>query len=243
MLKGLFTSAGGMVQNIFEQQQSSNNLANVNTAGFKKDFAYLQEKINAELQKDQLRTSEDGMLIAKDKVYTNFQQGKIVPTNNTLDVAINGNGFFVVNSDEGERYSRNGQLKLNNNGLLVTNTGDPVQGEGGNITIDGSEIFINDKGAIYVDGDIVDTLRLTDFADKKELKKVGASLYKATDKAQVIPASDYAIKQGAYEGSNVNIIKEMVNMIDVQRTYEANSKVLTTLDESLRKIVNEVGKY
>lgn len=231
-----------MIQTQFEHEHIVNNIANVNTAGFKKDYAYVQKELQYDFANDQLRASQDGFLAKTDQVYTHFEQGKIIPTGNIFDVAIHGEGFFSVNTENGLKYTRNGQFSLDNGGRLVDNTGNPVQGDAGDIVIDGNEVFINDRGEIFVDGELVDSLQVVNITDKQKLTKQGDSLYQAGEDAEIAPAEEYVIKQGSYEGSNVNTVTEMVKMIDLQRTYESNSKVLTTLDETLRKLVNDVAK-
>lgn len=244
MVKGLFTAAAGMIQRLHEQEVTSNNMANVNSTAFKKDLAYHSDVINPDLAL-QLRNGKGDFIADKSYTVTDHLQGKIVPTGNPLDVALNGSGFFAVSTVDGEKYTRDGAFKLNEEGTLVTSAGYPILGDGGEISVDtinGSSISISETGEISVNGEAVDTLKVVDFEKPYALAKSGESLFTAKQGAVTIEPEMFSVKQGYTEGSNVNIVQNMVNMIDIQRGYESNSKTLTSIDQSIRKLVNDVGK-
>lgn len=241
MIKGLYRAAGGMEQRMFEMDAISNNIANVNTTGYKKDSGFLNELIDTQLSL-QVRNGEGNFIADNSYTVTDYSQGKLIPTGNPLDMALSGEGYFVVQTDQGERYTRNGNFKLNANSQLVTNNGELVMGNGGPIAIEGDELVIGTNGQIYVDGEEVNTVRVVNFDKPYTLRKVGDSLFENYQGIPVREADNYGIEQGFKEGSNVNMVMTMANMLQVQKNYDSNSKVLTTTAEVLRKLATEVGK-
>lgn len=166
-------------------------------------------------------------------------------TGNNGDFAIAGNGFFTVQGTNGENtFTRNGNFSVDPQGYLITNNCGRVMGFDGPIKIPpGKQYDVNDRGIVTVEGQQVGRLRITEFGDLNELYKVGTSSYKPKDSTNVGQiSSSPQIKQGFLEGSNVNIIGEMVQMMDIQRAYESNEKVLQAEDQMLQKAINEVGK-
>ncbi|PID30176.1 MAG: flagellar basal-body rod protein FlgF [Candidatus Cloacimonadota bacterium] len=242
MVKGLLISSGGMSQRIYEQDIIANNLANVNTAGFKKSGGFLKNLIDSKLSLE-VRNDKGDFRGKNSYSFADFSNGEIISTGNPLDIAISGKGFLSITTEDGEAFTRNGNLKLNSNGVLVDTSGNPVNGQGGEIVINGDKIIVSPIGDIIVDGEIVDTLKIVDFENPNELSNIGENLYKNINNLPQTPPEDYTIMQGYLEGSNVNSVKSMVDMIAIHRNYDTNSRVMTTTDESLRKLVNEVGKY
>ena len=179
-----------------------------------------------------------------DEIRTDFTQGHLDPTGNSTDLAIKGNGFFAIDVNGEERYSRDGSFTLNSEGYLVNKDGHKVLGEKGFIKIEGKNISINEIGEILLDGSIVDKLKLVDFEDYKALRKEGDSLYTALNDDWPDNAKEFSgvVNQGFLEGSNVNSIKEMVDMISMLRSYEANQRLIKAHDELLGRAVNDVGK-
>jgi flagellar basal-body rod protein FlgG len=187
----------------------ANNLANADTAGFKKDV----------LSFDHLLTTHQE---------ANLDQGNIRHTDNALDLALSGKGFFKVNTPDGIRYTRNGKFYLNAEGQLTTTAGDSVLGEGGPITIEGTDVAVDDSGRISVDGSEVDTLDTY-------------CLYTGDDGEGPRP-QETSVKQGYIEQSNVIVTQEMIEMIETLREFESYQKVLQTFDETDAKVINDVGK-
>ncbi|HHY78354.1 MAG TPA: flagellar hook-basal body protein, partial [Clostridiales bacterium] len=177
-------------------------------------------------------------------VVTDFTQGSLSPTENPLDVAISGSGFFTVETENGERYTRDGSFSLNADGYIVTKDGHMVLGENGYIQINGNDIRIDEKGNIYSGGELIDRLKLVDFQDYSALMKEGSNLYTIISEEWMgqEKAFESTIKQGFIEGSNVNAVKEMTDMITMLRSYEANQRLIRAHDELLEKAVNEVGR-
>ncbi|MFH1625981.1 MAG: flagellar basal-body rod protein FlgF [Pseudomonadota bacterium] len=237
----------------------ANNLANVNTVGFKGDrptFKVTSDDSPESSQRDSLMRSIatnplslslsqlNRLMVTFGGTRTDFSPGMIKETGNQLDLALQGEGFFSIKSPQGIMYTRNGSFTLGPQGKLLTQEGLPVLGENGEITIDGSDISITADGTILVGGSEVGKLRIVDFQRPYPLNKIGSSLFSlSTGPNKEVAAKDVKVKQGFLEMSNVNIVKEMVLMIDVHRAYEAYQKVIEAVfDTTTYKTVNEVGR-
>ncbi len=180
----------------------------------------------------------------KARLNTDFSQGHVQRTENKLDLALGDEGFFKVSTPDGIRYTRDGNFTLNNQGVLINQEGFPVQGNNGEVSINGENIQINKAGDITVDGVAVDTLSVVTFEDLNKLEKQGADLFVYTGDAEVDEQEPelFSVNQGALEGSNVQVVDEMVTMIDHHRMYETFQKMMMTFDEVDGKAITEVGK-
>lgn len=246
MIRGIYTGASGMLAEAMRTDVISNNLANVNTAGFKKDVAVMKDfgsmlttRINDGV--DAPVIGSVGLGATVDEVATIHSTGAMRNTGNDFDMAIEGKGYFTVQTPQGVRYTRNGSFAKNIQGELITQDGYRVLGQNGPIRIKGSKMVVSDDGRVLVDNNPVGKLRMIEFADLKQLTKEGASLYAAPPGQTVAPATG-GVRQGSLEMSNVNVIGEMVNLISNYRAYEVNSKVVQSHDHLLDKAVNEVGR-
>ncbi|SKC56133.1 flagellar hook-basal body protein [Maledivibacter halophilus] len=178
-----------------------------------------------------------------ERIETNFQQGQLIQTENPLDFAIKGSGFFTVETDEGIRYTRDGSFKLNSDKELVTSEGHRVQGMYGNIILDGEEISLTPAGEIMMDGEIIDKLDIVSIENLRDLRKTERGLYKIEENIELEEEIfEGQVFQGRLEKSNVNPIKEMIEMMTLYRGYESSQRVIKTYDETIGKVVNEVGK-
>ena len=189
------------------------------------------------------------------ETYTNYDQGSIKVTDNETDVALAGNGFFAIafTNKAGEtsvKYTRDGAFTVNTEGYLVTRDGDYVLNQAGAQNTDpnarirlnpNAKITIDELGNIYQNDQLVTRIGVVDFDDYNYISKYGENLYDLVDGGQ-ITASDAKVQQGCIEGSNVNVVDEMVKMITISRAYQAGQKVINTVDETLDKTVNQVGK-
>ncbi|SHK46978.1 flagellar hook-basal body protein [Tepidibacter formicigenes] len=177
-----------------------------------------------------------------DRIQTNFKSGQLIPTNNKLDFAIKGDGFFKIQTQDGIRYTRDGSFLTNNKGELITQDGNYVLGKNGTITID-KDFKVTAKGELYIDDSFVDQLDIVNVLNVNVLRKEGNNLYKVEEN---VNPNEQEFKgellQGSLEGSNVSSINEMVDMITILREYESNQKVVKAYDEMLGKAVNEIGK-
>ena len=180
--------------------------------------------------------------------YTDYKQGSFKETGNTYDLALAGNGFFAIsftnkNGEEMTKYTRDGSFTTDVDGVLRTKDGDYVLNDGGGqITIptDAADVVVDEMGNIYADGDLVDTLGITDFENYDYLEKYGENMYTPVEGAEEIE-SVAAVRQGYLEMSNINAVSEMVEMIAITRAYEANQKAVQTADSMIEKSVNTVG--
>ncbi len=246
MIRGLYSAASGMIaQEIFHAART-NNLANIDTVGFKGDTPTFKSFIPYEIvrysKNEYTPIGKMNMGVKPDGIYTDFEEGKIRETGNPLDLAIHGDGFFVVSYKGGEAYTRAGNFVLSQNGELETVDGLKVQGERGNIVIQGKNVDIAEDGSIYVDGELVDRLRIVDFPDKTNLQKMGYNLFRYNGTGTPQPPENFSVKQGALEYPNVNVVKEMVNILEATRIYETNQRVLRMQDETLSRAISELGR-
>lgn len=257
MIRGLYISASSAVAETKRIDIIANNMANVNTTGYKKDVMVtenfpeiLMSKINGGFDKDLPKAPKPmnplGYLsygIRTSEVKTNFEQGQLHPTENSFDLAIRGKGFFSIETLEGGRYTRSGDFTKDSEGYLVTKEGYKVLGEAGYIQISGSNMTVNEKGEIYSDSRRIDRIRLVDFNDYDALRKEGNGLLRIEEGIEAEPvAAQGMLQQGFLESSNVNSVKEMVQMLTMLRTYEANQKMVKIHDELLGKAVTEIAR-
>lgn len=256
MVRGLYTAYTGMLNQQYRLDTITNNLANASTTGFKSEGVTSRsfDNVLAIKIKDGSENYVDrriGKLNLGVKIgenYTDYDQGAFKSTDNTYDLALEGNGFFSISftSKSGVNttmYTRNGEFTVDSEGALRTKEGDYVLGEGGEIYIptEATSIAIDSLGNITADGAFIDKLMITDFEDYDYLKKYGENLYMITDGAVEI-SSEANVHQGYLEASNVNVVEQMVDMINISRAYESNQKVIQAIDETLDKAVNQVGR-
>ena len=212
----------------------ANNLSNTQTVGYKKDVPVFQRVLSAALE----------YFLPEDAVasITVFQQGDLQSTRNPLDLAIEGEGFFKVQTPGGIRYSRSGNLRLNKDGVMVQSQGYPVLGRGREITLRGSHIRVDKDGTIWADGNNQGKIDLVTFADLGGLKKEGQTLYKLEGEQEEKEALQSQVHQGSLELSNVNAMEEMIRLIDSLRTFESCHKVVQVEDELNARAVNDLAK-
>ncbi|HQP47647.1 MAG TPA: flagellar basal-body rod protein FlgF [Spirochaetota bacterium] len=278
MLRGIYTGAAGMMAQEARMDVISNNLANADKTGYKRDetiFKAFPDMIIRRANDNGLGITPAGSYdtmpfvgklgtgVEVNEVFTQFHQGSLQRTESKFDFALDGQGFFVVATERGERYTRNGSFTRNQDGVLVTHNGNPVLGENGIIRVQDNNFIINERGEVIVNNalsreprdtvgltdnaweqpQVVDRLRVVDFEHLRHLKKEGDSMYRETQESgPPLPPGQYKVLQGFLEKSNINVVREMVNMIEVQRSYEANQKTVTTHDQTLGRLINEVGR-
>ncbi len=254
MLRGLYIGATGMNVQAKRMEVISNDIANASTTGYKKDTAVVssfREELYTRLndQKNNVpnnRPIGTMTLGAKiNEVFTDYSQGSLIKTDNMVDLAIQGDGFFVVQTPNGERYTRDGSFVINSQGALVTKEGYAVMGQDGPINFDeefmqnGGEVTIKEDGQVLRGLELIDTLNLVSFENNNQLVKLNDNLYEG--QGARLPFTG-TLMQGYVEAANVNPVTAMVDMITVSRAYEANQKVVQTYDQLLGKAVNEVGR-
>ena len=249
MLRGLYTSASGMMATRRNLDIVSNNLANANSGGFKRKEGVKRsfpEMMISHFEKGEspreLGSLGTGVML--DEAFTDYNSGEYNYTGNSLDLAIEGQGFFEIQTPQGVRYTRNGNFTLNGDGEIVTQQGYYLLDETGNSiqTVDDSEIYVDSDGQIYLDDLEGARINIVDFEDRDEqLEQVGENLFDYHGE-DIIESEESSVRQGYLEGSNVNVVEEMTKMIEINRLYEAGQKVIQGMDETLGKAVNEAGR-
>lgn len=248
MLRGLYTAANGMITESQRTDVIANNVANVNTTGYKQDQAAVKEF--EELLLRRIQDGKDAPEIGSlgrgslvDEIMTINHQGSITQTGGSYDLAIQGEGYFMIETPQGVRYTRDGSFARSAQGELVNNQGFRVLGANGRpIQLpEGETVTVVGDGVVYVDEVEAAQMGFVNFEDPRALLKQGDNLYFAQD-GQTPVAAGGTILQGVLENSNVNTVSEMVNLINAYRAYEANAKAVTSQDSLLEKAVNEVGR-
>lgn len=256
MVRGLYTAYTGMSNEQKRLDIIANNLANAATVGYKEDNVTNQSfrdvlavkvRDGSEAYNDR-RIGKMNLGVKMGEVYTNYNQGSLRQTGNKYHLALDGKGFFAmaVTDKTGEvstKYTRNGSFTMTKDGHIVDVDGNRLMGESGDIMIptEAADIVIDELGAIYADGEYIDTIIITDFEDYNYLSKTGDTMYKALEGANELQGSAF-IRQGFTEQSNVNVVSEMVEMIAITRAYEANQKVIQSVDKTLDLAANSVGR-
>lgn len=244
-----YLAASGAMLNQQRLEILSNNLANITTAGFKRQTTAFQiidspEDVQQALADVSLGAANPTTpLWQRMETRIDFSQGRLKKTGNPLDVALSGKGFFTVQTPDGVRYTRKGNFMLNADGELITPEGHGVIGEGGPIKIDGHSVTVDPQGNLTVDGVFTDTLQIVSFDEERRFRRLGGNLFAPFAAGQEgKQAEDVQVKQGYLESSNVEAVKTMVEMIDALRSYEAYQKTIRTLHEASSKGINEVGR-
>lgn len=267
-VKGVYTALSGAMAQSLNMDTIANNIANVNTPGFKKDTQVFNEYLTAN-EKEQtgmpvpripasiesfydLQGGDQSFVDSKG-TFTDFSQGSLKVTGNPLDMAIDGEGFFEIATPDGIKLTRSGNFTMDGNGRLVTKEGHFVLrngGEGANpearaINLNGSQsLSVNDQGDIFQGTELVARVSVVDVANKDSLQKMGNSLYgfKPGQNAEILSKANPSLKSGFIETSNVNVVKEMTDMIKTQRVFESTQKAISAYDSMNDKLVNVVGK-
>lgn len=234
MIKGIFLAARNLQSGEKQIGVVANNLANLNTIGYKKEVPF------------SMILDAQGNLTARQ--INDHKQGEMVLTGNPLDLAINGKGFFLIETKNGEKITRDGKFTISEEGFLVNQAGDKVMGKDGEIYF-GNNIFnadqsivVSKSGEIKIGDTILDELRIVAVEKPEELDKAG-SVYFSIDGVDIeeLEHGSYEISQGYLETSNVNIMEEMETMIRSNNDYQATQKIIRYLDDSLQK-ANTIGK-
>ena len=249
MLRCFYTASTGMLVQRDRMEVLANNLTNVDTTGYKADSL-----ISSTFQDMMIERLNDPAVVSVtnivgalgtgthiEEVYTSFEQGNIEDTNRSCDMALEGDGFFVVSTPDGDRYTRDGSFTVSSTGYLVTSEGFYVQGQSGRIYVGGDDFKVDEQGGIYVGDMLTDKLSIAAFTDNTGLRKDGSNLYERVS-GGMQAAAGVKVVQGALEGSNVDTAEDLTRMMSVSKAYQLNQRVLGMVDESLQKAVNEVGR-
>lgn len=248
MLEGIKSCSEAMLSLQSNLETVANNIANANTAGFKQDVGVTFSAVyNSAMANEGFLQAGGAEMLGNDLGYATmvkFKAGNLKKTDNPSHLSIvdqTGTSFFTVKSEDGILFTRNGEFRFDNEGYLVTKEGFKILGQNGAIKITSPNFKIDKDGKVLVDDKEVDKILVTSFKDPRYLKKIGNNNFQAYDAAGAYTASKYGIAQGYIESSNVEVVREMVEMMNIQRTYEANQKILQTADQNLSKAI-EVGR-
>jgi flagellar basal-body rod protein FlgF len=233
MIDGIYLAASGLDAYTKKQEVIASNLANTNTAGFKKfmaDFSIKTEQVDGGARE-----------AVHADVSLDFAKGDLTYTGNSLDISIDGDGFFTIETEQGLRYTRNGQFQLSSNGEIITSNGGKVLGKNGPLIIPKgkSSITIDGIGKIKVDKKEIGELLINNFTEKSSLIPTGSSLYQASDTASLdTDNQNFKIEQGYLEKSNVNVVMEMVDMIENMRSYQLSNYIIKNFSDTLQNLIS-----
>ncbi|MDR2600636.1 MAG: flagellar basal-body rod protein FlgF [Oscillospiraceae bacterium] len=250
MVRGLYIAGTGMMLQRRRMETITNNVANADTIGFKKEHfvshsfdEVLTRRINDYSPRGGLNQIVGPLNLGTqlDYLYIDFDQGSLEATDMSTDLALVGDGFFVVQTADGERYTKTGHFYLSSTGYLMDSEANLLLGENGPIYVGNLDFTVDQNGRVFSGQNYIDTIRVVSFADNTTLRRQGSNLFFATvpPEAQTNP---YNIMQGFLEGSNVDIAREMVDMLAMYRTYETNQRIVTMIDETVGRAVNEIGR-
>ena len=281
MIRTYYTGASGMRAQQWRLDAASNNLANVDVSGYKKDITIhkafpelLMRRANDDGVYPHPFGSGDaapvigklGMGVEFNELFTDFQQGAMKESGSDFDLALDGKGFFTVNTPKGERYTRNGAFILGKEGFLETHDGYPVLGENGPIRVKANNFQVDKQGRVWINAEyagpellvererntwddtvLLDTLKIVNFDRDRYLEKQGANLYRSNDltgEAEIVELDKRPrVIQGFTEAANVDPVLEMVHLIEVNRAYEANQKVIQSGDQMLGALINQTARF
>jgi len=248
MPKGMFVAYTGMDALEKKIDLIAQNVANVNSPGYKKSQPVFRMVTADAAGKAAAGTTAAGAVNPLDYLQfvkvegtaTDFAQGSMIRTGNPTDLAVEGKGFMQVDTPSGTRYTRAGSFQINNEGLLVTADGFPVSGQGGNITLKPGDFTVKEDGSVFQDGQSVGAVKLVGIPVPANLVKEGGGLYSYS--GETSDAGDSRVVQEALENSNVNVVREMTDMISAMRAYESLQKFIKNSDEVSSQAINELGK-
>ena len=254
MVRGLYTAWTGLQNEQKRLDVIANNIANSATTGYK------QEGVTSQSFDDMLAIKVRDYSVKSDEVigtmplgvkvgevFTNYGQGSVRVTSNTYDLALDGSGFFTMRvtdklGNDHIRYTRAGNFTVTSEGYVTDADGNHLQSEAGDLIVPtDAEIVIDKDGSVYANGELFDRITIRDFEDYNYLKKYADTMYEPVDGATEIESTG-SVLQGCLEQSNVNVVKEMTQMIAITRAYEANQKIVQTMDSTLDQAVNSVGR-
>lgn len=233
----MYKALSGAVVQMRRLDVTAQDLANANTAGYKGDRLAFSEILAGRAPAE----DRPGGWVAVGDQRTLFGQGGIQTTGNPLNLALEGEGFFVVQTARGERYTRNGGFTLNAEGTVITAQGDPLLGEGGPLQITGEKIEVAGDGTVKSAQGEVGRIRIVRFTDGDRVAKEGANLLRAAP-ANVAEATGVRVIQGSLEQSNVSPIDGMVSLISINRQFEAYERAMKLMDSASERMIADAGR-
>lgn len=246
MLDALTASEAGMLNDIQSMQAISHNLANVSTAGFKREIAVARpfmEQLNAAAMSDGFSAAQFKVTLPQLEMFTDHRAGTPKLTGNPLDLSLEDDGFFAVKGDSGPLYTRQGNFRLDERGRLVTVSGLPVQSDGGEIRLNSPNPVIDQDGNVYESDQLVAKLQVVKFSHPEQLINLGNGLYGAGEGLVPEQPGLNRVRQGYLEMPNVVMTDEMIRMIETMRHFESSQRVLKSYDSMLDRAINIIGEF
>ncbi|NNL66230.1 MAG: flagellar basal-body rod protein FlgF [Myxococcales bacterium] len=240
----LFVSTAGAMARLRQLEVVSNNLANANTVGYRRDHTVFSAMIEAQIQSGERPAQGAAALAYVDtaEVSIDARPGNVIHTGSPLDVAIQGPGFFEVTGPDGPRYTRAGSFSVSSNRNLVTKQGLPVSGNGGPIEIGDRAVSIVASGEVVDDlGQTLGRLKLVDI-DPRDLEKQGANLLRLKDGGLAVPLQDVDLAERSIEGSNVQPVRALAELMMIQRAFEASLQTLQASDGATQSLLQEISR-
>ena len=237
----IYLSMSGAKATMQRQDTLANNIANVSTPGYRREEQTFRQYVE-QLPPTEGDTGTQTLSFVQDAgIVRDMSEGPMRSTGATYDLALHGKGFFVVQTANGERYTRNGHFSLDTAGQIVDDSGDALQGDGGAITIntDDGDIHIGADGTLSGKNGQIGKVRVASFANEAVLSKDGASLYSAAETPTT--ATGIEIRQGTLEESNVQPVVEISRMVDVMRAYQATATMTKSQEDLLRQAIDKLG--
>jgi len=221
----------------------ANNLANVSTPGFKREEAKFEEYVTQVRPAEGQKGVQSVSFVKDAGIMRDVSQGNVENTGAPFDFALSGKGYFVIQTPQGERYTRDGHFSLDANGQIVTSNGQPLQGDGGAITITASDgdVQVGPDGTISGKTGQIGKLKIVDFANERTLTKEGANLYSTTPAQPPVAAAKPQVVQGMLESSNVAPVVEISHMIEVMRAYEATATLTSSQEQMMSQAIDKLG--
>jgi len=246
MNRTVYTITSGALAALARLDAVAQNLANVATPGYKAERVLfrvrpLDEGTAAVAPSDVARTAAQ---VAQVATVRDFSQGPVRQSGNPLDVALTGPGFFVVSTPRGERYTRQGTFALDGEGFLVTQGGQRVQGDGGDVQLPDGVAAVGNDGTITVNGSQVGRIKVVDFGEKPALVAEGHALFAPAPGAVAVPLDATAVRlePGAIEAANIDAVTGLVELIEVSRGFEAYMQAMTRLDQVAERSITDIGR-
>ena len=241
MIRGFYTAASGLIHENKRQENIAQNLSNIETNGFKQTLltSISQSEATVRNQNGRHDVGSLTLKVGVDEAILSLEQGTLKPTNNELDFALSGNGFFTLEGPDGAVYTRDGSFGVDNQGRLVSKEGYPVLSDQGYIYVNDEKVASTQDGTLTVNGQTYQ-LSIVELPEIAGITPLSANTYGY--EGEPFLAANFTLNQGMVEGSNVDATSEMVKMIESSRSFQMNSKVLQAMDQIMAQSVSEIGR-
>ena len=239
MSGGMYTALSGMTVKLHDLDRVATDLANVNTSGYKSERAATSAAERLQFRRD-LDSAIDTMTGGK-KI--DLRPGQLAPTGRELDVALEGNGFFVIKTPQGDRYTRDGGFLRRSDGILATRDGNPVVGQDGEITVASGPVKIGEDGTIRVNGTVAGRLKVVTFNAPGEIERESGARFRAASGVTPVDATDPRVVGGSLEAANVSVVERMATLTEITRAFEGLQRGISVLANDVDgRAITELGK-